>query len=185
MSPIKTLVLLAGALLSSAAFALSPSDGHIAGKAYVNSYFHLTYAWPSSLTPQSLPTATADSGGKAYAFHLFSALQKDPSYGVVLVAEKLNIAGPHSNGVQSSVDYISRIEHGLKPGPILSNIVHTQRKNTRGMVFEELSYLQNGRPASVMATQVGEYLLVFKSNAPSSWDMAQIESSVLSARVTK
>jgi len=43
----------------------------------------------------------------------------------------------------------------------------------------------NGKPALVMATQKGQYLLVFKCNAQSASDMAQMENSALAIRMLK
>jgi len=173
-------------LFATAASALSPTDGHIANKSYANSYFHIVYTWPAMLTPEKLPPASAGgNSANAYMFPLFTARQGNQPYGVVVVAEKLNVAGPHSAGVKNSVDFIDRIARSLRPGPILSKITRSEKKNARGMVFETLSYLVNGKPASVMATQVGQYLIVFKCNAQSTADVTQMENSVLALRKLK
>lgn len=186
MSKPKIFFLILVALFAGAAYAESPATGHIAGKAYVNSYFHLTYAWPAMLTPVKLPSADAERNNpKAYEFVLFSAQQGKQPYGLVMVAQKLNVAGPHSSGVKSSADMIDRLTHSLRPGPILSNFARSQKKNARGMLFDELSYQMNGKPSSVMATQVGQYLIVFKCNAQSAADMALMEKSALAMRVAK
>jgi hypothetical protein len=60
---------------------------------------------------------------------------------------------------------IDRIAHSLRSGPILSNITRSEKKSQHGMVFDELSYLQSGKPSSVIAARVGEYLIIFKCNA--------------------
>ena len=181
----KTFALVLAALFACASSAQSPTDGHIAGKSYVNPYFHIAYSWPAILNPMALPTSSATSSPSAYAFPLFTARQGDQPYGVVVVAEKLNVAGPHSAGIKSSSEYIDRIEHTLRPGPILSNIARSQKKNSHGVVFDMLNYQQNGKPSSVIATQAGNYLIVFKCNAQSAADMVQMENSALALRSLK
>ncbi len=178
--------LMMATLIACAVHAESPADGHIAGSAYVNPYFHLSYTWPAMLKPVKVPAAVADANNpKAYEFVLFTARQGDKPYGVVMVAEKLNVAGPHSAGVKSSADMIDRLTHSLRPGPILSNFARSQKKSAGGRPFDELSYLMNGKPSSVIATQVGQYLIVFKCNAQSAAEMAQMEKSALGMRVGK
>jgi hypothetical protein len=186
MPKIKILVVVMAALFASAAYAVSPTDGHVAAKSYVNTYFHFTYSWPAMLEPMNAPApSAADNDPKAYAFKLFSARQGQQPYGVVVVAEKLNVAGPHSTGVKNSADFVDRIAHSLRPGPVLSNINRGQKKNAHGVVFDELSYTQNGEPATVIATQLGDFLIVFKCNAKTAADMSQMEQSALNLHMTK
>jgi hypothetical protein len=182
----KILAVITAVLVASAANALSPTDGHIAGKSYVNTYFHFSYSWPAALNPAKLPAQPAGgNSAKAYVYPLFSARQGNQPFGVVVVAEKLNVAGPHSTGLKSSSDYVNRIARSLRPGPVLSNIQQYQKRNAHGMVFDELSYRMNGKPAAVIATQVGEYLIVFKCNAQSEADIAGMERSALAMRMLK
>lgn len=185
--PIKRIItLVAVALLTIAASALPPTDGHIAGKSYVNTYFHISYTWPAMLKPANLPPSSAGyNNAQEYIFPLFSARQGNQPYGIVVVAEKLNVAGPHSTGIRNSADFIDRIARSLRPGPILSNISRSEKKNARGMVFEQLSYLLNGKPASVMATQVGQYLIVFKCSADSTASISRMEGSAMALRVLR
>jgi hypothetical protein len=184
--PIKKIItLLAATLLAGAASALQPTDGHIVGKSYVNTYFHISYTWPAMLKPISLPPPADNDSAKEYAFPLLIARQGNQPYGIVVVAEKLNVAGPHSAGIRNSADFIDRIARSLRPGPILSNISRSEKKNARGMVFEQLSYLLNGKPASVMATQVGQYLIVFKCSADSTASISRMEGSAMTLRVLR
>lgn len=186
MTKIGPLAVITALLFASGANALSPTDGHIAGKSYINTYFQISYTWPTILKPMNLPSqAAADNGSKIYAFPLFSAREGDQPYGVVVTAEKLNVAAPHSTAVKNSVEFIDRIAHSLRAGPILSNINQSKKTNARGISFAELSYLQGGKPAFVMATQVGEYVIVFKCNAQSAAEIAQMENSVLALRMLK
>ncbi len=185
MFKLKILILMMVAAVG-AACAQTPADGHIAGRAYVNTYFHLRYTWPAALTPAPGAAAAPDHGmTNNYQTLLFSARQAKQPYGLVLVAEKLNVAGPHSTGLKSSAEMIDRLAKSLRPGPVLSNITRSQKKNARGMSFDELNYTINGKPSAVMATQVGQYLIVFKCSAESAAGMAQMEQSALEMRVGK
>lgn len=177
-------VALAAALLACVSVhAQSAADGRVVGSAYVNSYFHLSYAWPAPLKVVPQPAAREDP--KAFFLPLFTAQAPGQPYGVVLVAEKLGVPGPHSTGVKSSAEFVDRIAHSLRTGTILSNITRSEKKNARGIVFEELGYLQSGNHALLMATQVDGYVLVFKCNAPTGPAIAGIEKSVLAARLGK
>lgn len=178
------LVLAAG--FTCAAVAQPPAQGHISGHAYVNPALHLSYTWPAILKPVSLPaTQTQQNDPHAYQFVLFSAREGDQPYGLVMLAEKLNVAGPHSAGIKSSSDMIARLANSLHPGPMLSNIARSQRRSPGGRQFDELNYSMNGKPATVIATQVGQYLIVFKCNAKSAQEMALMEKSALALRVEK
>lgn len=181
MKPICIALFLA-ASLTGAANAQLPTDGHVSGSSYVNTYFHFAYTWPANLKPASLPAA-ADP--RAYEYLLFLARQGSQPYGVVLVAQKLSVAGPHSATMKTSADLIDRLANSLRAGPVLSNIAKSEQKNARGMVFDELTYLQSGKPSAVLATKMGGYLIVFKCNAQSQGDIRTMENSALGIRLLK
>jgi hypothetical protein len=170
------LALILAAVSACVVNAQTPTEGHTTKVSYVNTYFNFAYTWPAMLKPSSLPSPGAN--GTAYEFPLFIAREVGQPYGVVIVAQKLGVAGPHSTPLTKSGDLIDRIAHSLRPGPILSNITRSEKKNQRGMVFDELRYLQSGKPSSVIATQVGEYLIVFKCNARSGAEIRAMEDSV-------
>jgi len=186
MSKLQELVLVLVAVSASVVNAQSPTDGHTTKVSYVNSYFHFAYTWPGMLKPSPLPSAGADSANPhPYEYPLFIAREGGQPYGIVVVAQKLGVAGPHSTPLRKSGDLIDRIAHSLRSGPILSNFTRSQKKSSSGMVFDELSYLQMGKPSSVIATQVGEYLIVFKCNAGSAAESRAMEDSVLNLRLLK
>ncbi len=180
----KFTALLLVCLTAMAATAQSPRDGRIVGNAYTNSYFGLTYTWPAILKPQPLP-APDPREADSYEFALFSARQGSQPYGVVIVAQKLNVAGPHSAALKGSADLIDRMARSLRPGPILSEIHRSQKKNARGVVFDELTYQQSGKPSAVLAVQSRQYLLVFKCNGQSTAEVSAMENSVLAARMAR
>lgn len=183
MHKFKFLTVIAAVLFTCIANAQAPTDGHIAGKSYVNTYFHFSYSWPATLKPQLLPKQTP-AGPNTYAFPLFTARQGDQPYGIMIVAEKLSARGPHSSNVKTSAEFVDRIAHSLRPGPVLSNIARA-KKTAHGMVFEELNYLQSGKPSAVIATQMGDYVIVFKCNAQSAPEFAEMEKSALALQKLK
>jgi hypothetical protein len=173
------LALILAAVSACVVNAQSPTDSHTTKVSYVNTYFKFAYTWPAMLKPSTLPSPDANgTTPRTYEFPLFIAREVGQPYGVVIVAQKLGVAGPHSTPLTKSGDLIDRIAHSLRPGPILSDITRSEKKNEHGMVFDELSYLQSGKPSSVIATQVGEYLIVFKCNARSAAEMRAMENSV-------
>lgn len=186
MPKLKQLVFFLAALSACLVYAQTPTNGRSTSKSYINTYFHFAYTWPAILRPSPLPSAAPEStNSHAYEFPLFIARQGDQPYGVILVAQKLNVAGPHSTPLTKSADLIDRIERSLRPGPILSNINRSQKKGSNGGVFDEVSYLQNGKPSAILATKVGDYLIVFKCNAQSPADIRAMENSAVALRLLK
>lgn len=186
MLRLRNLALTAVALCTLSAAAQLPADGHVVGNAYVNRYFHVSYSWPAMLKPYNLPaTATAGGNSGQYEFLLFSARQGDQSNGLIMVAEKLNVSTPHSSGVKTSAEYIDRLAQSIHPGPMLTNISRSEKKGPQGRAFSELDYTINGRPSATIATQIGQYALVFRCNAKSMGDLAQMRDSVLRLRTLK
>ncbi|KAA6461116.1 hypothetical protein DYQ86_12750 [Acidobacteria bacterium AB60] len=165
--------------------AQAPTDGHIAGRAYINTYFHVAYTWPAALKPKVEPAPSGAKDPHAYAFPLFTASLADQPYGVVVVAEKLNVAGPHSTGIQNSGQFIDKIKNSLRPGPLIANISSAHKTSAQGLVFDELDYTQNGKPSSLLATQIDQYLIVFKCSAQSASEMASMQRSALALRRIK
>lgn len=175
--------LVLAASCGAAGVAQSPADGKITGHTYVNPVLHISYTWPATLSAKPLPApATASASVHAYMYPLFIAAAGDAPFGVVAVAEKMNVAGPHSGGITSAAGYIDHLAQSLQPGPVLSDFKRSKATGATGIQFEKLSYLIEGKPAAVYAMQTGTYVLVFKCNAPTAAGMAQIEKSVLALK---
>lgn len=173
-------------LFAAAAFAQSPANGKISGRTYMNSFLHISYTWPATLEAKPMPKPDeAAASVNAYSFPLLIAGQGSQPYGVVATAVKLNVAGPHSTGIKSAAGYIDRLTQSLHPGPMLSDFQRTKITGSDEFVFEKLSYRMQGKPAAVYATQLGQFVLVFKCNAQSAADMAVMEKSVLAVKKTK
>lgn len=187
MMKIKLVFLLTIALGCAVAVnAQAPAEGRITANAYVNPSLHIAYAWPAIVKPVKLAAASAERNDPhAYQYVLFSAKEGDQPYGVLMLAQRLGVAGPHSAGLKSSAEMIAHLADSLRPGPVLTNIARSQHTAAGGRRFDELTYAISGKPAAVIATQVGQYLIVFKCNAQSAHDLALMEKSVLALRVGK
>ncbi len=173
-------------LFAAAAFAQSPANGKINGRTYVNPTLHISYTWPAMLDAKPMPAPdSAAASVHAYSYPLFIAGQGNQPFGVVAVAEKLNVAGPHSTGITSAAGYMDRLTQSLHPGPMLSDFKRSKATGTAGVSFEKLTFLMQGKPSAVYAMQAGPYVVVFKCNAQSAADMALMEKSVLAVRKTK
>jgi hypothetical protein len=176
---------LACLLLVSVVAAQSPNDGHIQGAAYINSYFHVSYSWAKSLQPYD--TASLHLSQKSpydNEFLLFSARQGDQPYGVVLLAEKLNVQTPHSRGIRDAADMVSRIMR-FRPEQHVTVLSKKHFTSANGFGFDEVDYTENGGYSAALLTPVGDFLLVFKCNAQSASDLAKMTASAVSLEKSK
>lgn len=91
------LALILAAVSACVVNAQSPTDSHTTKVSYVNTYFKFAYTWPAMLKPSTLPSPDANgTTPRTYEFPLFIAREVGQPYGVVIVAQKLGVAGPHS-----------------------------------------------------------------------------------------
>ncbi len=117
-------------------------------------------------------------------FLLFSARQGDEPYGIVVVAERMNVPSQHSGGLKTSSDLIDRIAR-FRPE---QHVVMQPRKhftNTDGIVIDELDYTEDGAPSSAVVIQVRDFLIVFKCNAKSGGDLDAMNRSIAQIRRVK
>jgi hypothetical protein len=159
--------------------AQSPTDGRVQGGAYVNSYFHVSYTWAKNLQPLDLASLhlpqKSISGNE---FLLFSARQGDQPYGVVMLAEKLNVPTPHSSkGLKDAAEMMEMIMR-FRPEQHVAILSKKHFTSANGFVFDELDYTENGEYSGALITPVGDSLLVFKCNAQSAADLATMTASV-------
>jgi hypothetical protein len=158
----------------------APADGQVQGNAYVNRYFHYSYAWPAFLQP--VPTSSMNFHHQASPneFLLFTARQGDDPFGIILIAEKLHVPTRHTSGIKDVPDFLNRVLQ--VPDPTRIKVFATTRTKTRdGLIFDEMDYLNYNEYTSTIATQIGEYLLAFRCNAKSKSDLAQMTKSVLAS----
>ncbi len=176
------LLLLLSLFCVGGARAQSPSDGRVENGAYVNSFFHVSYAWPDILRPvdsgffklQTLP------GTKGEVL-LFMAREGDEPFGVLLLAQKPNAA----EGSSASQDFLEHVKKEWDPAEKPKILAETHVTTSDGLTFYELDYLVSDKYCSAIVTRIGEYLLVFKCNAKSAEDLAKMTQSALALQVQK
>ena len=165
--------------------AQSPFDGHTEANIYVNSYFHITYSWPKMLQPlDTRALQLAQPSSNPNEFLLFAAREGGKPYGVVIVAEKLNAPTPDTNGIKDGPDFLDKVAR-FRPE---QQVVMQPRKhftNADGLIFDELDYTERGVPSSAVATQIGKFLIIFKCNAKSTADLAEMNKSAAMLHLSK
>jgi hypothetical protein len=158
----------------------SPADGRIEGNSYVNTYFHVSYSWPKFLRAgdtKSLALSQLPPSG--YEFLLFAARQEDKPFGIVVLAEKLHVQTAHSNGIRDGADFLDRAVRTFDPAGHAQILSRKHFTNSDGIPFDELDYLIYGEETSGIAAQVGDFLIVFKCNAASASDLAEMTKSAV------
>jgi hypothetical protein len=121
--------------------AQSPTDGGIESGAYVNSYFHVAYSWPRILQPYDTKSLHLPAPSPyANEFLLFSARQGDETYGVVVLAERLNATTPHSRGIRDGADLLDRVMRGFRPEGHEQTLSRRHFTSKDGIVFDEVDY---------------------------------------------
>jgi hypothetical protein len=172
-------------MVASIGIAQSPNDGKVTGNSYVNSYFKFSYAWPAMLKPYDTKSLNLpQSAPYANEFLLFSARQGDAPFGVLVIAERLNAITPHSRGFRDGADFLDWVEK-FKPE---QNAVIVSRKhftNTEGLTIDQLIYTTNGEYTSATTAQIGKFLIVFRCNAKSAVDLAEMNRSVVALHPIK
>lgn len=179
------LILLFLLMASTFGFAQSPNDGKVVGNSYVNSYFKFSYSLPAMLKPvDGKALNLLQSSHSANEFMLFAAKQGDEPFGVVVLAERLHAITPHSRGFRDGADFIDRVE---KFDPEQHAVIESRKHfaNVYGITIDQLNYTTNGEFTSAIAAQVGNFLIVFKCNAKSAADLAEMDKSVIALRPIK
>jgi hypothetical protein len=182
---IKRLILALLFVATSYGIAQSPNDGKVVGNSYENSYFKFSYLCPKILLPYDTESLhLPQSSPYANEFLLFSARQGDEPYGIVVVAERLNAVTPHSKGIRDGVDFLDRVS---KFNPEQHAVIVSRKHftNEAGLVIDQLDYTENGAPSSAIAAQIGKFLIVFKCNAKSAADLAEMNRSAIALRLIK
>ncbi len=179
----RALALLLAMLFADRLIAQSPGDGHVAGGAYVNAYFRFSYVWPKILQPVDPSSLNLPHTASQKEFLLFSAKQGNMPYGVILIAERLHVPGPHTSGIRDGNDFLDRVMRSWdasSPGKVLDR-KHLLGGN--GLTFDELDYLQNDEYNSALVTQIGEFLLAFRCNSKTEAGLREMGESVLASSV--
>jgi hypothetical protein len=155
------------------------------GRTYVNTYFHFAYVLPKILEAYDTSSLIFDQSKPSdYEFLLFSARQGSEPHGLVMLAEKLNVPTPHSRGIKDAKDFLDKVAM-FSPE---QHAVMQPRKhftNADGLVIDELDYTENGVPSSAVVTQIGQFLIVFKCDAGSAANLAEMTASIAALHIRK
>jgi hypothetical protein len=185
--PIRLLILAACLPLVSAwASAQSPSDGQIEGNAYVNQFFHISYAWPATLEAQDrsaikLPKASP----RNVEFYLFAARQGSDPYGILMIAEKTRALTQNPKDFLDAADMLSRVKRGIDPSMTWKPLGEKHLKNDSGLVIDEFDCLVGDEYSSAIVVSLDGYLIAARCNARNAADLKTMTDSLLAMRRTK
>jgi hypothetical protein len=163
----------------------SPADGRIEGHAYVNTYLHFTYTWPSILHPQDTGLLHIGPHSNPNEALLFAARQGSEPYGVVVLSEKLNTPWQNFSGFKDGPDFLRRIPIGQSPEDHFRILASKHAMTPDGLSVDELDYAIAAEFASGITVRIGDYIVVFKCNAASLEDLDTMTKSILAVRRTK
>jgi hypothetical protein len=171
--------------LSTFSQSQSPTDAQVRKNSYENTYFKFSYSWPAFLQPfdvnaLQLPKKASSNN----EFLLFSVRENDEPYGIVVVAERMNVPTQNAGGLKSSSDLMERIAR-FRPE---QHVVMKPRKhftNPDGIVIDELDYVEDGAPSSAVVIQFRDFLIAFKCNAKSTGDIDVMNRSIADIRRLK
>ncbi len=158
--------------------AQSPTDARIQKSSYENTYFRFSYSWPGFLQPSDVNALQfAKKAPSNNEFLLLSARQGDEPYGIVVVAERMNVPTQHGGGLKSSGDLMDRIAR-FRPEQHVVMQPRKHFKNPAGFVIDELDYVEDGVESSAVVIEVRDFLIAFKCNAKSAKDLDAMNRSI-------
>jgi hypothetical protein len=167
--------------------AQSPADGHVEAHAYVNTYLHFTYTWPSMLHPRDVGSLQINAPTPLPGeFLLFAAQQTGKPFGIVIISEKLHVPTPHNPaGFKDGADFLNRIPIGWTPADHFKTLKTTHSTTPDGLSVDQMDYTVSDEFDSGIAIQFGDYIVVFKCNAASLADLDIMTKSILATRRSK
>ena len=178
----RSVTLLAALFLAALSAVAAPPSilGHVTPSSYVNDHFHFAYDWPKILSPidnatLNVPPPTANQ------FVLFSAQQKNTVYGVIIMALR-QTPSPGYAGFKNGNDLLSQMLTHFHPENHMTVSQRMTVTSPSGLKFDEVDYQANGQFCSGMATQIGDFLIVFRINAGSASDLSILTKSALATR---
>lgn len=165
--------------------AQSPADGHVDAHAYVNTYLHFTYTWPSILHPQDTSLLNVGPHANPNESLLFAARQGNDPYGVIALYEKLNTPWHSFAGFKDGPDFLRRIPVGWPPEAHFKILANKHLTTADGLTVDEMDYTVSGEFDSGIAIRMGDYIVVFKCNTGSLRDLDTMTRSILAIRRTQ
>jgi len=181
----KILVLCSLSAIFATALAQTPASGHIGAGSYTNNYLKFSYTWPKTLFPidkSQLNIPTPPPGGNDYV--LFSARRGDQPNGIILMALK-QTGTAQSPRFKDGSALLDQVLSHFGPDNHLKILARTHPTNPEGTVFDEVDYQANGEYAAGIVTRIGQYFVVFRINANSAADLAELTKSALAAQKLK
>jgi len=165
--------------------AQSPADGRVDAHAYVNTYLHFTYTWPTILQPQDPTLLHLAPHSNPNETLLFSARQGNEPYGVIVLSEKLNTPWHNFAGFKDGPDFLRRIPIGWPPEAHFKILASRHVITPNGLSVDEMDYTVSSEFDSGITIQIGDYIVVFKCNAASLGGLDTMTKSILAIRRTK
>src|SRR5665213_2028459 len=155
------------AVLASLAGCTRVGAQHSTGEVYRNVQFGIEMTLPSNLHQVDFSTLTLPSQATDKEVPLMAAKEGDDPYGIVVIAERLNVG---------------RVESGRDPSAILGR---GETTNASGLVIDHLEWKEpNGQFGSAVITRVQDYLIVARCNAKSESDIKAMVDAFTSMRRT-
>jgi hypothetical protein len=173
-------------LFAACAGAQSPSDGHMDGRTYVNSFFRLAYELPADFQPQTLSQMSLPKRSpRDVEFFLIAARQGNSDYGVVMIAEKTRALTSNPHDFQNAADLMARIKRNFDPSLTLKPLNEKQFTNGSGLVIDEFDYVIAGEYSSAFIVSLDNYLIVARCNARNAADLKTMTDSLAAMRRTR
>jgi hypothetical protein len=155
----------------------TPGSGRTEGGVFKNSYFHLSYRYPSILHPVDVNTMELPKSGLNNEFMMFAAQQGAENYGLMFLAEKMGVGEYPLTG---SLDFLKRVQPSWArrdDKPV--NWGHIG--SASGLIFDTLRFrTPQGDFDCYAAAVVGNYILVLRFNAKSPIDLNAMLDSIRS-----
>ena len=140
----------------------SAADGSVKGNVYSNSYFKISLTLPPNLHAVDLASLNVHVQPQTNEFLMLAAREGNAPSGIILLAQKLNVAPNH---VVDEQDFLNKVRKSWDGGEVLDGQLTIQKN---GLAFHQLDYeIPKAEFDSAIVTRVGDYLLVFKCNAKS------------------
>jgi hypothetical protein len=171
-------VLIFGIFGMGSAVGQSAADGAWNGNVYTNHYFHFSLTLPSNFHAADMSALHAPGALASNEFLLLAAREGEGASGIIVFAEKLNVAPSH---VVDEEDFLRRGMGGWDAGQISDGQeTETQRGGT---TFKELDYeIPKVEFGSIVVTRFGDYLLAFKCSAKTRRELKVMDDSVFAMR---
>lgn len=172
--------LLIASFFAPNAIAQAPTDGRVESSAYVNTFFHISYQWPKILQAYDTKSlALSQLPPSDHEWLLFTARKGSEPYGVIMLAEKLNVPTQHSKGTKSADDFMISVRQEVDKWASWRVVSESRPRNADGIPMMEMDYIANGEVDAAVVAEMPGFLIVFKCNAKSASELAEMTKSAI------